>query len=82
MWSGMGALWVAGGCGVHWDSTCQCVSWVFAVVHWGMSMYTGSHCVALDHNLVCLWFLSSHCDFLLCIEGYAGGGGGGRVGGL
>ena len=41
-------------------------------------MYTGSHCVALDHNLVGLWFLSLHCGFLLCIGGYAGG----HVGGL
>ena len=42
-----------------------------------MSMYTGSHCVALDHNLVRLWFLSLHCGFLLCIGGYAGGHAGG-----
>ena len=54
-------------------STCQCVGWVFADVHWGMSMYTESHCVALDYNLVDLWFLSLHCCFLLCIGGYTGG---------
>ena len=48
-------------------STCQCVGWVFADVHWGMSMHTESHCVALDHNLVDLSFLSLHCCFLLCI---------------
>ena len=58
-------------------SASQCVDWVFADVHWaghwGMPVYTGSHCVALDHNLVGLWFLSLHCSFLLCIRGYAGG---------
>ena len=48
-------------------STCQCVAWVFADVQWGMLMYTESHCVAPDHNLVDLWFLSLHCCFLLCI---------------
>ena len=53
--------------------TCQCFGCVFADIHWEMSMYTGSHCVALDHNLVGLWFLSLHCSFLLCIRGYAGG---------
>ena len=36
-------------------------------------MYTGSHCVALDHNFVRLWFLSLHCSFLLRIGRYAGG---------
>ena len=29
--------------------------------------------VALDHDLVGLWFLTLHCSFLLYIEGYAGG---------
>ena len=83
----MGALWAARGCicGICWGlwcalvgSTCQCVSWVFADVHWGMSMYTGSHYVALGHNMVGLWFLGLHCSFLLCIGGYTGG----HVGGL
>ena len=55
---------------------CQCVGWVFADVHWEMSM--GSNCVALDHNLVGLWFLGLHCSFLLCIRGYTRG----HVGGL
>ena len=86
----MGALWAAGGCGcgICWGLwcalvglICQCVGWVFADVHCGMSMYTGSHCVALDHDLVGLWFLGLHCGFLLCIGGYTGGGGW-HVGGL
>ena len=72
---------MAGGCicGICWGlwcalvgSTCQCVSCVFADVHWGMSMYTGSHYVALGHNLVGLWFLGLHCCFLLWIGGYTG----------
>ena len=62
-------------------SACQCVSWVFADVHWGMSMYTGSHCVALDHNLVGLWLISLYCGFLLCM-GICWRGGGRHVGGL
>ena len=83
VWGGGGALWAAGGCicGIFWGlwcalvgSACRCVGWVFADVQWGMSMYTGSHCVALDHNLVGFWFLSLHSGFLLCIGGYAGGG--------
>ena len=36
-------------------------------------MYPGSHCIALGHNLVGLWFLSLHGGFLLCIWGYARG---------
>ena len=79
---GWGPLWAAGGCtcGICWGlwcalvgSICQCVSWVFADVHWGMSMYSGSHCVVLDYKLAGLWFHSLHCGFLLCIGGYAGG---------
>ena len=38
-------------------------------------MYIESHCTALDHNLVGLWFLSLHCGFLLCIGRCAGGRG-------
>ena len=32
-------------------------------VRWGKSLYTGSHCIALGHNLVCLWLFMT----LVCI---------------
>ena len=46
---------------------------MFAGVHKGMSMYTGSHCVALGHNLVGLWFLSLHRDFFIAHRGVCWG---------
>ena len=64
MWSVVGALWVAGGCirGICWGCVVRWwarhanvsagCSLMLIDVHWGMSVYTGSHCVALDHNLV------------------------------
>ena len=36
-------------------------------------MYTGSHYVALRHNLVGLWFFGLNYGLLLCIGGYTGG---------
>ena len=55
------------------DSACQCVGCI-ADVYWGMSMYTGSHCVALGHNLVSLWFLRFALRFLIAHRGTCWGG--------
>ena len=68
---------LAGGCGVHWWARHANVSvWCLLMCVGECQCTHGSHCVALGHNLVGLWFLSLHWGFLLCIEGYAGGGGG------
>ena len=37
-------------------------------------MYTGSHCVALGHDLVALWFLDLHCGLGAPYIGRGGGG--------
>ena len=42
-------------------------------MHWGESVYTGSHCVALGHNLVGLWFFSLHWGFLIAYRGICWG---------